>query len=145
MAASAWAVHDKAKQKFLNGGGLDLDTDALVLRLYTAASNIQTTSVSDATTATNELGTANGYTAGGQVITTPTVSEAAGVTTFDCDNAVWTAAGGSITARLAAIVDTTATPDEVICSCSLDASDVIATDTNTLTVAMNASGVFTVS
>ena len=146
MAAGAWVVHDKAKQKMLNGT-LDLDTDAFVMKLMASTSNVATTTVSDATTLTNELATANGYTAGGAAITTPSVTEAAGVTTFDCDDVVWNASGGSIAARFAVIVDTTATPDEVIAHSLLDTTpaDVTATDGNPLTVAIHANGVFSVS
>lgn len=48
--------------------------------------------------ATNELTTANGYTANGVTLTTKTVSYNAtgGVTTYDCDDIVWTASGGTI-------------------------------------------------
>ena len=143
MAADAWIVHDKAKQKMFNGT-LDMDNDAFVMRLYSSASNAATTSVSDATTLTNELATANGYTAGGAAITTPSVTESAGTTTYDVDDVVWTASGGSIAARFAVIVDTTATPDEVVAHCLLDntPADVTATDGNTFTIQMHANGVF---
>jgi len=145
MAAGAWVVHDKAKLKMVNNA-IDMDSDSFVVRLYASTSNIATTTVSDATTATNELATANGYTAGG-IATTLSATETAGTTTVDATNVVWTAAGGSITARLAAIVDTTATPDEVIAHCLLDTTpaDVTATDTNTFSINMNASGIFTVA
>jgi hypothetical protein len=145
MTASAWVVHDKWKQK-LHKGDVDTDSDTFVCRLYTSASNISTASLADASTATNELSTANGYTAGGETVAC-TVSESGGTTTFDVADAQWTASGGSITARYAAIVDTTLTPDEVVAHCVLDNSpaDVTATDGNTLTVAMNASGVYEMS
>lgn len=141
MAASAWVVHDKAKQKMLNGT-LDLDTDLMEMRLYTSASNISTASLSDASTATNEVAGGTGYAADALTVT---VTESAGTTTVDSTDGQWTAAGGSITARYAAIIDTSATPDEVICHCQLDTGDVTATDGNTFTVQINASGVFTLT
>ena len=47
---------------------------------------------------TNELATANGYTAGGEALTTVTLTQTAGVVKFTSDPIVWTAAGGSIPA-----------------------------------------------
>jgi hypothetical protein len=145
MAADAWVVHDKAKLKMVNNA-IDMDSDAFVVRLYASTSNVATNSVTDASGVTNELSTANGYTAGGTA-TTLSATESSGTTTVDATDVVWTASGGSIVARLAAIVDTTATPDELIAHCLLDnaPADVTATDTNTFTITMNASGIFTVA
>ena len=145
MAADAWVVHDRAKE-YIGDGTIDVDNDTFVMRLYSSASNIATTSVGDATTATNELATANGYTAGGQTVAA-TWTRSSGTVTFDVADGQWTASGGSITSRFAAIVDTTTTPDEVICHSLLDntPADVTATDGNNFTVQINASGVFTVS
>ena len=145
MAADAWVVHDRFKE-YAADGTLDLDNDTFVMRLYSSASNIATTSVGDATTATNELSTANGYTNGGQTVAATWV-RSSGTVTFDVADAQWTASGGSITARYAAIIDTTSAPDEVVCHSLLDntPADVTATDGNTFTVQINASGVFTLS
>jgi hypothetical protein len=71
--------------------------------------------------------------------------------TFDCDNPVWTASGGSIVARFGVIyknatVNTIVKP--LLCVCLLEAvgpADVTATTTNTLTITMNAAGVLTLS
>ena len=142
MAADAWVVHDRYKE-YEGDGTIDVDNDTFVIRLYSSSSNIATTSVGDATTATNELSTANGYTAGGQTVAV-TWTRSGGTVTLDCANPVWTASGGSITARLAGLIDTTTTPDEVVAHCLLDntPADVTATDGNTFTVEINSSGVF---
>ena len=57
---------------------------------------------------------------------------------------VWTASGGSITARFAVIYEVSG---RVLCYATLDSTpaDVTATDGNTFTVAANASGLFTLS
>lgn len=146
MAADAWVIHDRFKE-FMGDNTIDMDGDTFNLRLYTSASNIATTSVGDATTATNELGTANGYTAGGQVMTSVTWNRTTGTVTFDAADVVWNASGGAITARFAAIIDTTTTPDEVVAHSLLDntPADVSAADGNPLTIQMNASGIFTLS
>jgi len=140
MAADAWVVHDRFKE-YKGDNTIDMDNDTFVMRLYTSASNIATTSVGDATTATNELSTANGYTAGGQTVASTWV-RSGGTVTFDVADASWTAVG-ALTARYAAIVDTTTTPEEVVAHCLLDNSpaDVTATDA-AFNVNINASGVF---
>lgn len=146
MAATAWTFHDRFKE-YIGDNTIDMDGDAFAMRLYTSASNIATTSVGDATTATNELSTANGYTTGGEALTAVTWNRSAGTVTFDSDDVVWSASGGDIVARFAAIVDTTTTPNEVVCHTILDdtPADVTATDGNDLTVQINASGIGTLS
>ena len=146
MAADAWTFHDRFKE-YMGDNTIDMDNDTFVMRLYTSASNITTTSVGDATTATNEVANANGYTTGGVTLTSVTWTRSGATVTFDSDDAQWTASGGSITTRFAAIIDTTTTPDEVICSTTLDntPADVTATDGNTLTVQINASGIGTLT
>lgn len=81
---------------------------------------------------TNEHAAANGYTTGGIAVTfalsgTTTVSVA-----FN-SNPVWTASGGSITARFAAIYEVAG---DVAFYCLLDSTpaDVTATSGNTLTI-----------
>ena len=66
------------------------------------------------------------------------------MTVDDPADAVWTASGGSITARFAVIYES---GGNVLCYCLLDSTpaDVTATDGNTLTVALNASGIFTLA
>ena len=66
------------------------------------------------------------------------------VTVDDAADAVWTASGGSITARFAVIYENAG---DVLCYCLLDSTpaDVTATDGNTLTVALHSSGIFTLS
>jgi len=140
MAASAWALHDLAKQ-YMGDGTVDLDGDTFAIRLYSSASNIGTTSVT--TAPTNELSTANGYTSGGKTLVSPDYVDSAGTSTWDAtDPTAWTASGGSITARFAGLIDVTT--GTVIAHSILDdtPADVTATDGNTFTVAFNASGIF---
>jgi hypothetical protein len=142
MAADAWVFHDRFKE-FMGDNTIDMDNDTFEMRLYTSASNIATTSVGDATTATNEV-SGNGYAA--DVLVT-TWTRSGGTVTWDSDDGSYTASGGSITARYAAIIDTTTTPDEVVCHSLLDnaPADVTVTDGNTLTIQINASGIGTLT
>lgn len=149
MAADAWVLHDKAKE-YMGDGTIDMDGDAFKMGLALSTSNIATTSVNGYAAVTNEHANANGYTTGGAAVASPTWIESSGTVTFDCADQVWTASGGSITARFAFIYDDTVTTpvaDPVLCHSLLDntPADVTATDGNTFTVEINASGVFALS
>jgi hypothetical protein len=152
MAAGKWKFYDQAKV-YLANGTLDLDlTTNMKMALFLSSSNCDTLGIGTGIFGdlTNEVATAFGYTAGGIALTGETWTQVVGTATFDCDNVVWTASGGSITARFAVVyVDATVNSivKPLICVCLLDTTpaDVTATDTNTLTIAINASGVFTLS
>jgi hypothetical protein len=151
-AAGKWKIYDQSKVYFANGT-LDLDNATnMKMALFLSTSNCDTLSVGTAVYGdlTNEVATAFGYTTGGVALTGETWTQTGGVATFDCDNPVWTASGGSITTRFAVIyVDATVNSivKPLVCVCLLDTApaDVTATDGNTLTISINASGVFTLS
>jgi hypothetical protein len=152
MAAGKWKLYENAKKR-LADGTFDLDAaSSWKMALLSSTSNANTLSVGTGVYGdlTNELTTANGYTAGGLALTNPTWTNASGTITFDIDDAVWTASGGSIAARFAVIywnatVNTIVKP--LLCVCLLDTTpaDVTATTGNTLTISINVSGVFTLS
>lgn len=141
MAATAWTFTDGGRTRLLNGT-FDIDTDAYKMALFLSTSNIGAASTTFAGV-TSEHAAVNGYAAGGIAITLTL----AGTTTVTVDisvDPVWTASGGSITARFAVIYEVAG---DVLCFCTLDSTpaDVTATTGNTLTVAANASGVFTLA
>jgi hypothetical protein len=150
MAADVWKTYNKFKE-YLGDGTIDLDNDAFKMGLYLSTSNAATLTLDEKGDLTNEHAAANGYTAGGEALTSVTWVESAGTVTFDCADVVWTASGGSIIARFAVIYDDTtagAPPtDALVCYSLLDnaPADVTVTTGNTLTVQINASGVFTLS
>lgn len=99
---------------------------------------------------TNELATANGYTNGGLTLAGVSWSQTGGTGTFDANDAVWTASGGSIVARRAVIriVGTfNSQVDPLIASVLMDdtPADVTATDTNQLSLQWSASGIYTLT
>lgn len=148
MAASAWVIHYNFK-KYLGDGVIDLDNDTFNMTLHDDSGGL--VPISDPETddfgdVTDELATENGYTQGGQAVETTWV-ESGGTVTFDCADGQWTASGGSIVARYAAIYDASADGDPVVCHSLLDTTpgDVTATDGNTFTVQINASGVFSLT
>ncbi len=153
MAAGKWKLYEYAKE-YLADGTHDLDNAALgyQMALFLSTSNADTLSVGTGVYGdlTNEHANANGYTTGGIALTNEVWTHTAGTVTFDADNVVWTASGGSITARFAVVyvnatVNTIVKP--LLCVCLLDTTpaDVTATTGNTLTIAISASGFFTLS
>ena len=141
MAAGAWTFTDAARTSLIDGT-FDLDTDSWKCALFLSTSDLGASSTTFAGVS-NEHAAANGYTAGGIAITL-TLSGTTTVTVDIGTDPVWTASGGSIVARFAAIYEVSG---NILCYCLLDDSpaDVTATTGNTLTVAANASGVFTLS
>lgn len=140
MAAGSWTFTNSGRTSLLNGT-FDLDTDTFKIALFLSTSNISASSTTYAGL-TNEHANANGYTTGG---TSVTLSLSGTTTvTVDSTDATWTASGGSITARYAVLYEVSG---NVLCYCLLDSTpaDVTATDGNTLTVQINASGVFTLA
>lgn len=148
MAANAWTLYDKFLET-MGEEGHNLETDTIMCALFLDTSDCDTTSEIDYAGLTNEHAGANGYSVGGEELTGPEISEAAGTTTFDATgDAVWTASGGSIICRFAVVYNSShAGANDLICFTTLDNTpqDVTVTDGNTLTVSLNASGVFTIS
>lgn len=140
MAAGAWTFTDVGRTRLLNGA-FDLDTDSFKIGLALSTSNIGPASTTFAGV-TNPHATANGYPAGGVAV----AASLSGTTTvtFDVADAVFTAAGGPITARYAILYEVAG---DVLAYCLLDntPADVTATDGNTLTVQIHANGVFTLN
>jgi hypothetical protein len=153
MAAGAWKAYQFFKE-YIADGTFDLDNASLGLSmaLFLSTSNADTLSVGTGVYGdlTNEHANANGYTTGGIALTNEVYTQTSGTATFDCDNVVWTASGGSIVARFA-VIYVNATVNSIVkplmCVSLLDTTpgDVTATNGNTLTVAIHASGVFTLS
>jgi hypothetical protein len=125
-------------------GTIDLDTHTFKVMLVSSAYTFSAAHTVK-TDITNELSTANGYTAGGATLGSVTWNRSSGVTTFDAADTTWNASGGSITARRAIIYDDTAANDDLVASILLDntPADVTATAGNPLTLQWNASGIFT--
>lgn len=140
MAAGTWTFTNVGRTKLLDGT-FDLDTDTFKMALFLSTSNLGAASTTFAGV-TNEHAAQYGYTAGGESITI----SLSGTTTVTVDgtDVQWTANGGSITARFAAIYEV---GGDVLCYCLLDSTpaDVTATDGNTLTVQIHASGIFTLA
>lgn len=140
MAAGAWTFTNVGRTKLLDGT-FDIDTDTYKMALFLSTSDLGASSTTYAAV-TNEHTQQYGYTTGGLAITL----SLSGTTTVTVDGTdpQWTASGGSITARFAAIYEV---GGDILCYCLLDSTpaDVTATDGNTLTVQIHASGIFTLA
>ena len=144
MAADKWKIYDGFLE-YMGDNTIDMDNDTFKIVLCDDGSNAATLATDDLGNLTGELSTANGYTSGGNTLASVTWAEATGTVTFDSADTVWTASGGSIVARFAVIYSDTSTTDKLVAFSLLDNSpaDVTATTGNTLTIQMNASGIFT--
>lgn len=125
-------------------GTIDMDTDTLKCALFTST-HVPAASDTAYSGLTNEVAQANGYTTGGDTLTTVVWTQTAGALEFNSDDPQWIATGGSIVARYFVVYSVTATGNDLILYGLLDNSpaDVTTTDTNTLTIQVNASGWFT--
>lgn len=141
--ASTFTLYTPFKNS-LGSGTYDLDSNTFKIMLTTST---YTPSAAHATKSqvTNEVANGNGYTTGGGTLTGVTYSGGK----FDANDFVWTASGGSITARYAVIYQSgtfNAVTDALVGYALLDntPADVTVTDTNTLTYQFNATnGIFT--
>lgn len=136
--------YNKGKKNL--GDTIDIGSDAFAVLLTTSTYTPAQTHefVSDIT---NEV-TGNGYSR--KVLSSVTWTEADGTVTFDSDDPVWTASGGSIVARYWILFDNTPATDagkQLLAYGLLDdtPADVTTTDGNTLTYNVPASGWFTLA
>lgn len=89
---------------------------------------------------TNELTTANGYTAGGYTLLskTATYNASGNKTVFDCADPTWTAAGGSLVFRYAVFYKSTGTASTSPLIGYLDFGTQTITDGNTVNIVIDA-------
>ena len=135
-----------AKLKVLNGT-VNLSSDTFHIVLCTSAQGLSPTFTGTSGNAqysdlTNELTTANGYTAGGIVMPSTTLTLSGGTVTFGAGNPTWTLTGGGITFKYAAIVDWTATNKDIVFYCDMDTSGgSVSPIAGALQIQTNASGI----
>lgn len=146
MAAGAFFIFNIAKKK-IGDGTFDLDTHTFKMALSTATQSLDATFAGSSTDAryadlTNEVANGNGYTTGGKTLTATWV-RATGTITWDVDDQAWTAS--TFTAKYAVIYDNTSTNKDLLAACELESGSTVTVTAGTLTVTINASGVFTLA
>jgi hypothetical protein len=145
MAAGNWIMFDAAKAK-IGDGTFDMNSHTFKVQLHTNSYTPNRATQAVRADLTNELSTANGYTAGGLALSSLTFNQSGGTAAFDAADPAWTASGGNIGPfRIAVIYDDTAASDDLVCYCILDSADITITDTQTGTIVLNASGILTLS
>lgn len=137
MAGGVLTLYNHVAER-IGDGGFDMDTNTFNIVLLSSGYTPSLSHTVYADISADEIATANGYTAGGAALTGVTWAQTGGVATFDSADQVWTASGGSITARYAALRQVS--PDLLLGYFLLDTApaDVTATDGNTLTVGPDA-------
>ena len=145
MAAGSWIVFNRAKLKLANGT-FDLDTNPFRMVLTTSSQALAATFVGTSTDCRYSDLTAEvvgtGYTATGKLLTA-TWTQATGTITFDVDDQAWTSS--TITAKYAVIYADN-TNDDLLCFVDLETGGgSVSTTAGTLTITINASGVFTLA
>lgn len=125
---------------------LDMNSDTFRMMLVTSSYTFAATHTQKSDI-TNELSTANGYTAAGAALATLVFSNTAGTTKWDADDVSWTASGGSLVFRRGVIYDDTSASDLLVLSVLFDTTpaDITVLNGNTFTVQWNASGIFTLT
>ena len=149
MAAGAWTVYNLAKKKIGNAT-LSLASTVFRVSLFTSASNAATATLGVISSVTNEVSEANGYSSSGKSLTGEvwTVGASAGQYKLDADDVVWTGTGGAISNIKFAVIwlsGASAGGRHLLCRSQLSTSQFTLSSGNTLTLAMNASGILTLT
>jgi hypothetical protein len=118
-----WTAFYKAKLKTLNGT-VNLSSDTVHIVLCTSSQALTaaftgTSGNAQYSDLTAELATANGYTNGGQALTSVTLTLTSATVTYNSANASWTLTG-SITFKYAVIVDWTTSNKDLLFYCDMD-------------------------
>jgi hypothetical protein len=133
MAAGTFTLFNAFKEK-LGNALIDLDTASVADHAVFADTS-------------NELATANGYTAGGVVLTVAW-TRSAGTCSFTCDPVSWLVSGSGITARVAVVHADLSVSDKPLVGhllLEIGNSDVAVTAGNALTITPHPKGLFTLT
>lgn len=144
MAAGAWTLYNKAK-KYIGNGTIVLGTTAMKMKLTNSASNAGTLTLSTFASITGEISARGGYVAGGRALAGLiwTVGASAKQYKFNTNDIVFTASGSSLVNVKYAVIGTSGA--KTLCYSQLSTGQFTVTSPNTLTVQMNAAGIFTMA
>jgi len=141
----AWVMFDPFMEGQYDGNAIDCEGDVRCMliddtRQPVGASDASMTDIDD-----NEV-SGDGYTALGHDFASPTITLAAGTVTFDAEDPTWSqGAAGFTDARYAVIFFNTGTAATSIPICYADLGGDVGNDAGTLTLELNAAGIWTLS
>lgn len=142
--AGAWKINTNAKQK-LGVGSIILSGGVFNLSLHSigASANLLSGNVSVFSSILSEC-TGGGYTAGGNTLSSHTWTQSGQNWKFDSSD--WVVTGSIASIKYAAIFMSTGVSEGfVLCYSTLSTSPFSVTGSNTLTIQMNTSGIFTLA
>lgn len=137
-------------RKWMADGTFDLDANTFKASLHNSTYVPSASAHTVFADATNELTTANGYTAGGATLAGVVWTQSTATVMWDANDVVWTASGGSIVSRTL-VIRASGTlnghVDPLVAWVLMDTTpaDITVTTGNTLTIVWNASGIFVLS
>ncbi len=137
------SIYNQAKHDILDST-LDLDGDTLKVALLNNSATFTATNTVFSDVSANELANGNGYTTGGVTLANKAVTHSGGTSTFDADDAVWTASGGSIGPTYKAVIYDTTLSNRLIAFIDFGGANT-AGDGTQFKIVWNASGIFTLS
>lgn len=142
MTVGIWKIYDDAAKALITNG-IDLMNDSIKCALF---SNTMVPDRTDSSysSLSGEIASGNGYTTGGIALANPAVTTESNVSTFSTDKVIFTASGGSISARYGVIYDDTHATKMLIACVLLDIfdNDVVKADGDALGILIN---LFTIS
>ena len=134
------SLYNHTARRFASGA--NAVTDTYRVALFSAAT-FDATDVNLADVTGTQLGTANGYTSGGQALTGVTVETVStNDAAFDANDVVWGADGGPLTASYAIIYNDTDVDDPLVAFIDFEGAE-SAGDGTDFIIAWNASGIVT--
>ena len=144
MAATAFKLYNEAK-KYIGSADLDLNGATFKLKLCTSASNAETLTLSTLASVTGEISATGGYAANGKALASVTWTAGANASTFafDAADVIFTASGATLNNIKYAVIGISG--GKALCWSKLTATQFQLATGNTLTVAFNASGIFTLA
>jgi hypothetical protein len=151
MAAGAWQIYNKAKKKIGNGTiKLGAGGTPMRIALVQSGSNYATLTMSLWGSVTSQVASGNGYSTSGKALSAEAWTEGASAKQykFDASDVVWTATGGTIPNIKAAVIFLSggaAGSCQLLCYSSLTSAQFTLGSGNTLTIQMNAAGIFTMT
>lgn len=146
MAANAWVIYDKAKERILKSEAIDLDTNAIRCELLTTNYTPLTTGHEFKSSVTADITSSAQYPSGGVLTSGVTITRSNGTITFDANDFDFSPTSSvTISAKYAVLYDDTTTSECLIAYCALSSAGdgPVASSNGTFQIQLHANGIFT--